>query len=224
MNVHPAKLEVRFTDERPVYEAVYFSVKSSLAEFDAPRDVELPPARRVSTSPNMHEYSGVQIDLNQSVRSEAIRTLVQQASKNQAVNSQASRPSDRGELLTVSDPGLAVSPRNPGIVPPVPPTYEEAVRASEPEIHGTLPPDNSESFPVPDENSETPSEAEMPQAGTPVEETATVTDIADSFIMPEYRIVGEIFNTYILVESGGELILIDKHAAHERLIYERLLR
>ena len=64
VNVHPAKLEVRFTEERPIYEAVYFAVKSSLTEFDAPRDVELPPVRRVNTSPNMREYSGVQIALN----------------------------------------------------------------------------------------------------------------------------------------------------------------
>lgn len=37
-----------------------------------------------------------------------------------------------------------------------------------------------------------------------------------------YRIVGEIFNSYILVEVGDELIVIDKHAAHERLIFEEL--
>ena len=47
---------------------------------------------------------------------------------------------------------------------------------------------------------------------------------ADSFLLPDYRIVGELFDTYILIESGGELILIDKHAAHERLIFERLTR
>ena len=222
VNVHPAKLEVRFTDERPVYEAVYFSVKSSLAEFDAPRDVELPPVRRVSTSPNMHEYTGVQIDLNQSVRSEAVRNMVQQASRNQGVNVPVSKTAESAEPLNVRDPGMAVSTRNPGFLPPVPPTYEEVVRAAEPEIHGTLPPEKSDSLRITD-NSFEPSEAESQNAGELTDSVATPAEINDSFIMPEYRIVGEIFNTYILVESGGELILIDKHAAHERLIYERLL-
>ena len=38
----------------------------------------------------------------------------------------------------------------------------------------------------------------------------------------EYRYIGETMNTYILVERGDELILIDKHAAHERMIFDRL--
>ena len=40
---------------------------------------------------------------------------------------------------------------------------------------------------------------------------------------PDFRYVGELFRTYILVEQGEELILIDKHAAHERINFERLL-
>ncbi len=223
VNVHPAKLEVRFTDERPVYEAVYFAVKSSLAEFDAPRDVELPPVRRVSTSPNMHEYSGVQIDLNQTVRSEAIRNRAEHA---QAQSAQSQRfppsapiPAEAGDKLIVSDPGAAFSAQDAGFIPPVPPTYEQAVRAAEPEIHGTLPPEKSE-YPLPVEMP--PDEPEHTGQTSP--ENIEEIQKADSFIMPQYNIVGEIFNTYILVESGGELILIDKHAAHERLIYERLLK
>ena len=40
--------------------------------------------------------------------------------------------------------------------------------------------------------------------------------------IPEYRLVGEALKTYIIVELDGELILIDKHAAHERMIFDRL--
>ena len=39
----------------------------------------------------------------------------------------------------------------------------------------------------------------------------------------DFRYIGEVFRTYILVEQGDELILIDKHAAHERMNFERLL-
>ena len=220
VNVHPAKLEVRFTEEKPIYEAVYFAVKSSLTEFDAPRDVELPPVRRVSASPNMHEYSGVQIDLNQAVRSEAIRSLAEKAARPQST---AERP-DRFAQMKVNDPVTSL-PADHSFPAPPPPTYEQAVRAAEPEIHGTLPPEKSEPLPISDIPSDPPKaepRQEEESAGpTGITETA---EKADSFILPEYRIVGEIFNTYILIESGGELILIDKHAAHERLIYERLLR
>ena len=223
VNVHPAKLEVRFTDEKPVYESVYFAVRSSLAEFDAPRDVELPPARRVSTSPNMHEYSGVQIDLNNSMRARQSDSRMP-ADSHEKVDERGTenQPYDLA-ALTVNDPGTVASAASSRPTPPVPPTYEEVVRAAEPEIHGTRPPEKSDFLQISDDRSEY-SEVETPKKQTLTGETENITEKNDSFILPEYKIVGEIFSTYILVESGGELILIDKHAAHERLIYERLLR
>ena len=223
VNVHPAKLEVRFTDEKPVYESVYFAVRSSLAEFDAPRDVELPPARRVSTSPNMHEYSGVQIDLNNSMRARQSDSRMP-ADSHEKVDERdtENQPYDLAPL-TVNDPGTVASAASSRPAPPVPPTYEEVVRAAEPEIHGTRPPEKSDFLQISDNSSEY-SEVETPKKQTLTGETENIIEKNDSFILPEYKIVGEIFSTYILVESGGELILIDKHAAHERLIYERLLR
>ncbi len=223
VNVHPAKLEVRFTDEKPVYESVYFAVRSSLAEFDAPRDVELPPARRVSTSPNMHEYSGVQIDLNNSMRARQSDSRMP-ADSHEEVDERdtENKPYDLAPL-TVNDPGTVASAASSRPTPPVPPTYEEVVRAAEPEIHGTRPPEKSDFLQISDDRSEY-SEVETPKKQTLTGETENIIEKNDSFILPEYKIVGEIFSTYILVESGGELILIDKHAAHERLIYERLLR
>jgi DNA mismatch repair protein MutL len=46
-------------------------------------------------------------------------------------------------------------------------------------------------------------------------------EIAES-VIPAYRVVGEVFNTYVLVEMDEKMLIIDKHAAHERLIFERL--
>ena len=40
--------------------------------------------------------------------------------------------------------------------------------------------------------------------------------------IPEYRIVGEIFASYIIVETEDKILMVDKHAAHERIIYEKL--
>jgi DNA mismatch repair protein MutL len=54
-------------------------------------------------------------------------------------------------------------------------------------------------------------------APTPAPERSGETPAA-----PEFRLVGEAMNTYIIVESGDELVLIDKHAAHERMIFDAL--
>ena len=44
----------------------------------------------------------------------------------------------------------------------------------------------------------------------------------ESFPLPDHKIVGEALKTYIIVEQGEALIFIDKHAAHERMIFDRL--
>ena len=203
VNVHPAKLEVRFTNERSVYEAVYFAVKSSLSTFDSPREMELPQTRRVNAAPNMHEYKGVQVSLSD------------------ASPIPAAPPANRESSTapTVLPPSAPERPAQPS--PVLRPSYGETVRQAQPEIHGTLPP-----APVP-ENDTLPDEPAVTEAlpvQTEPQPASPVTPPADSFLLPDYRIVGELFDTYILIESGGELILIDKHAAHERLIFERLMR
>lgn len=239
VNVHPAKLEVRFTNERPIYEAVYFSVKSSLAEHDTPRDVELPVARKVSTAPNMHEYSGVQIDLNEAARAQRINSRINSAPKpaerrNEPQTIPQSRVShDEEKPLAVRDGAIAepIHAENP--VPNVLSMPSEANRHDEPtdkipevaSVPYNEPP--QEDF-IPIKETEPNSSQDVaPQTDLPIEEAIAEVEKnmpQESFILPEYKIVGEIFNTYILIESGNELIMIDKHAAHERLIYERLIK
>jgi DNA mismatch repair protein MutL len=52
------------------------------------------------------------------------------------------------------------------------------------------------------------------------EEIAPISDTP--IAVPEYRILGEAFNSYVFVESGDRVIVIDKHAAHERVLFEEL--
>lgn len=239
VNVHPAKLEVRFTNERPIYEAVYFSVKSSLAEHDTPRDVELPAVRKVSTAPNMHEYSGVQIDLNEAARIERTNSRITSAPKPVVPKSEPqihsvlsqniphSRPqivSDESEPLVVRDSGIAVPIQMSNPVPA--PVVNMQIETKRDETADKIPEVVSVPYDEPPQEKFVQIEELPEQVSAIVEETIAEVEKntpQESFILPEYKIVGEIFNTYILIESGNELIMIDKHAAHERLIYERLL-
>lgn len=235
VNVHPAKLEVRFTNERPIYEAVYFSVKSSLAEHDTPRDVELPAARKVSTAPNMHEYSGVQINLNEAARIERINSRIDPAPKPVERKPEPQVNSVNEEKpLAVRDSGIAAPIQSSSPMPPVASKPIEVKRdvtaKAAPEV-ASVPynePPREEFVPIEEDvPQEIPTEEIPVETAPPIEEKIAEVEKnvpQDSFILPEYKIVGEIFNTYILIESGNELIMIDKHAAHERLIYERLLK
>jgi DNA mismatch repair protein MutL len=51
-----------------------------------------------------------------------------------------------------------------------------------------------------------------------------INDRSDTEVIPEYKYVGEAFDCYLIIERDGELLIIDKHAAHERIIFEDLKR
>ena len=61
-----------------------------------------------------------------------------------------------------------------------------------------------------------------PSAPKPDRQDAQAPDTQDAQDTAPYRIIGEALSTYIIVEQGDRLLLIDKHAAHERLLFDRL--
>lgn len=221
VNVHPAKLEVRFTDERPIYQAVYFAVKSSLSEYDAPRNVELPQARRINTAPNMHEYKGVQTQLGNSIPPQPLRNPgaeIENSCERTPPRPSAARPDQEAPTSSYADFNRPTPP-----LTPLSSHRMEAVRLAEDEIHGTLPPEKHSSQTIGGKVSDTePDRTEQAENIEAV--TNSIKAQSQSFIPPDYKMIGEIFNTYILIESNAELIMIDKHAAHERLIFERLMK
>lgn len=231
VNVHPAKLEVRFTNERPIYEAVYFAVKSSLAEFDAPRDVELPAVHKVNIAPNMHEFSGVQINLNETVRDEAIRGRIASMTDapktnhvpNADVKQEITISSDEDKVLIVKDSGVSLPIQQSSSF--TVPLYNEINKKNAVETVKTTDEAVASSSDVTYVDETNPQTQDKYISEEITANKSIAKDMPqDSFVLPEYKIIGEIFNTYILIESGKELIMIDKHAAHERLIYERLIK
>ena len=181
VNVHPAKIEVRFASEKQVFDAVYYAVKNALADVSAPPDFHLPQKPAVSAARMEAPAPAVQTRLD-------IASVIR-----------AQEP-DRPEMVAATArfayaPAPAAGTARPAAQPSpaVSPQKEEAASAA--------PPSGIKSAP-----------AARPSAeGLPAGPAA-----------PGWRVAGQCFDTYILVESGGELLLIDKHAAHERILYEEL--
>lgn len=67
-----------------------------------------------------------------------------------------------------------------------------------------------------------PAPEEKKEPEMPAREAEKTAQTAASSPVPDHRLLGEAFRTYLIVECNGELILIDKHAAHERMIFDRL--
>ena len=195
VNVHPSKLEVKFSNERPVFDAIYHSVRTALAE-----NTERP-----------------QIDGLEGRRSAFVSST---------------KPTPAQAFAPVADRALEPTP------------YKQIdITEQAPVSEATPTPVFRESTPPPIFRSsstfKSPSQPERDFAKERV--TPTVAQVTNEPVVPPapereiareaspseagfYRLVGEVFNSYIIVECGSKMLLIDKHAAHERLIFESLKR
>ena len=212
VNVHPAKLEVRFVNERPIFDAVYHGVKSALHAGDKPKVMEL-------KRPLVNPYAPV-LEKKEQLRLEPQPPAQRPVQRSAPVPApQKSQPlPERGVLLRDSGGPPERTPAFSGFLEkvldreprPVPPPSPQAPLAERPPLGQA------------EEAAAAPSPADLP---LPAEEPAPREIPAPPVREFHSRIIGEAFGTYLIVEySKEELMFIDKHAAHERLLYERLKR
>jgi DNA mismatch repair protein MutL len=215
VNVHPAKLEVRFVNERPIFDAVYHGVKSALHAGDKPKVMELkrPVVSPYAPAPEKQEQLRMEIPRKPAVVQQPVTRPVQAPP--------VPAPSRQAPVLLRDSEVPEQKPAFTGFLEeildrePQPEIKSEPVRKLEPirEERPSLP---EIPPPEPVKEEETP----LPVEEKPVQELPATP-------LREFhsRIIGEAFGTYLMVEySADELMLIDKHAAHERLLYERLKR
>lgn len=202
VNVHPAKLEVRFVNERPIFDAVYHAVKSALNAGDRPKVMEWKRPAVQPFAPVLEKQEQTQLP-QPPKPAKPVGSAPFKAPP--AWKTAALRDSAPDKDTFHSFAERVVEDAEPEPVPTVresavPPVLAEKKRP----LEGLKPP----VAPAESAEKEKPAAPEQPRP-----------------IVGEFhsRILGEAFGTYILVEySQDELMMIDKHAAHERLLYEKL--
>ena len=211
-NVHPAKLEVRFIQEKPVFDAVYYGVRSALNAGD--RKVLSPAAARPQeTEPPKGEQLFFRTAEKQPQAVPAMTALAAASAP------QISPPARR--FAGNEEPEVAVPPAAPFV------KRAELSAGREPlylrdAVSGGAPAVIPASLSMPTEAVSAPAApAKPPQAESLPEKTERQEPEVTVSAEPErpIRFVGEVFETYILVEYDGALYVIDKHAAHERILY-----
>ncbi|WP_297197077.1 DNA mismatch repair endonuclease MutL [uncultured Flavonifractor sp.] len=202
VNVHPTKQEVKFGSDKKVFDAVYYAVKSTL-EADRSRPAAL--ADRPRPAPRQAVDT---VTPNQT----AFRTMTAEQFRRTA-----DKPASPLPLQDVT--ARSVSPVKPSAAPKAAAIYDGPGAPSRPAQ--TAPPaaasvpDRPRPDPKPD------SGGRQIAAPVPPPDTPAPTVQPEPEELP-WRLAGEVLNTYIIVEQGDKVLLIDKHAAHERMNFDRL--
>ena len=190
VNVHPAKIEVRFANEKPVFELVYYGVKNAIEMLDTPKEAHFSAPRPTQTTVNG------KIDFFKP--KEEVPTQMQ--------FKQESNPNDFWRVAS------------PDVVRDKSPKSEEAQNYVE-ESTTTAKLDLSKfTKPATSNEQQANNEPETQEQTKPLPKQ----EKAESVEVPDFRLVGEIFKTYIIIEMDGDCYMIDKHAAHERMNFEAL--
>ncbi len=188
VNVHPAKTEVKFSQEKRVFDLVYHAVLAALSDEDRAGITEAKPAPRPATvpAPAVSAKPAARPDFYRSMRAEDFR-----AQNYSVKNTPAPKKTEAAPVLRA---------------------YEEPYQ--------TRLDLNFAPTPVKSQAASTKNSA-IPQDFSDKAVEKSVQSVENSQL-PAYKLIGEALKLYILVEVGGELLLIDKHAAHERMIFDRL--
>ena len=225
VNVHPTKTEVKFQNEQQVFATVYHGVLAALnADKTRPQAVVKSVLPRQDTvTPNqtsLHDFTAVTASHG------TVTTPPVAAPKPQAQPSPFRRVTPLGRVV----PSAPVAEKPPLVQPERaksvaqekarPVVAERAVPVATQEKKAPAPP------PAPVVEEAVEEEKPIPVVEEPVEETpapAAEPEPAPQPTQEEPWVVrGELFHTYIMVEQGDKVVLIDKHAAHERVNFDRL--
>ncbi len=202
VNVHPAKIEVRFSNERAIFDVVYFGVKSALESgdkrptFDLKTTVPANSENSSATSRLKKASSAFQVPQKPTTHS---TIPVQKPIQTKFHMVQPNETPIVNENRLLNDSGFSASTVTKA--PTVP--NESGSKSFVPSVSGTSL----------DVIVETTNVNKKPQPRSQI-----VEEIAE----PTLRIIGEAFKTYVLVEVDNRILVMDKHAAHERILFDRL--
>ncbi|MBQ3816917.1 MAG: hypothetical protein II802_01440, partial [Clostridia bacterium] len=177
VNVHPAKIEVRFSDEKRIFDAVYAAVMNALSTGDTRPEISVKqnvfnPFERMTTEQFRQQ------SIEDSIEEKDVSSF-EKAYKSEAVLENSNTPMRLNDLFLENSYKIEY------------PSAKEVVKSANPDL---------------------------PRKELSSNEKTEQPPILDE----DVRLIGEAFKTYIIVQKGESVFMIDKHAAHERILFNGL--
>ena len=210
VNVHPAKTEVKFLNEKAVFDCVHYGVLGALNKTPDRPQVEFKAKPAAPVLPEAKPESKPEVKAAAPRKDNFFRTMTAEEYKTfSTALKDAPQPKKEAAAATVE------KIQRPANMPlrefVMTPAVQEIVKKEEP-------------VKLPEKPVPIAGQALAPTVPVPVKEPEPEME-QETFALPEvpdWRMVGELYNSYIIVEQGDNAFLIDKHAAHERILFEKL--
>ena len=237
VNVHPTKLEIRFQEEQKVFKAVYHAIREGLLKGDLVKNTE-------KEIENNTQIKNEEIIENKNIEQER-KPVIENENTEKVVDMQATQ---RFEPIVTEEPkepkgaGLfgLFKKKNNDIEENVEKNAIEEIFAYKNKesyveeskkdgSHGDTQEQNedfekmySETFGITKEDKKEDAEKVTNYSFADTENISMFEDEEEYNQVPVYKYCGSVFSTYIIIEMGNEMYIIDQHAAHERVLYEEI--
>ena len=211
VNVHPAKIQVRFENEKKIFDAVYYAVKSAIDKNDKPAQIDLSKLGNNVLLKKEKEVEQITFSKSNNNFWQESKSADYVATKNQPKEPEISPAQSVYKTILEQPKQIGYENKHEKDTPPL-----TDLKASE-----TIEKSNTQQSIIKDVNASIKSEI-LEKAEEIKTEQIPVKNVQDNNNQIDFKVIGEAFKAYIIVELENKILIIDKHAAHERMIFEKI--
>ena len=241
VNVHPAKLEVRFEEESKVFQSIYHAIKDTLLKGELVANTEKQEETETNESKGLFDFRKNETEKIEKYNDEESKIKTNVPNDTNSLNVGQGGPvntADVLEQLKKMQEDLNKEKQNDINVQekvqevtqePVKEAVQEIIQEpAKEEIQESVSQDFNSMYeklfgtkPIMDTTEVTEEKVESKPIDL-IKDNLSVFEENEEYKRPIYKFIGIVFNTYIIIEMDKEMYIIDQHAAHERIMYEKV--